>query len=198
MGIGRTCPVSNSMKLGGAARADPASSGAVSNAAAARVCKKFKTLTVLGWGPTPFIWLSFCRYTFPASRGFFAIDRAANFANELISSKNPYVNKNQSLIKMSERSDLTEAPSNRQRRSSRRAEQEWNELLRAVQWRFDEGGQITAARVGSSGGGSSAWPDALGLRHCRHVPHSRRQKIGQPPHRLFFRPTPLLVSRHLP
>jgi hypothetical protein len=93
------------MKLGGAARADPASSDALSNASAPRVCKKFNTLTVLGWGPTPLIWLSFCRYAFPASRGFLAISPAANLADDLISPKNRYVNKNQSLIKMNERSD---------------------------------------------------------------------------------------------
>src|ERR1700674_685847 len=103
MAIGRTCPLSNSMKLGGAARADPAGSDALSSASAARVCKKFKT--VLGWGPTPLIWLSFCRYAFPASRGSLAINPAANLADDLISPKNPYVNKNQSLIKMNERSD---------------------------------------------------------------------------------------------
>src|SRR5258708_22492672 len=115
------------MKLGGAARADPARSGALSSATAARVCKKFNRSTVLGWGTTPLIWLSFPRYTFPASRGFFAICPAAKLADELIASKNPYVNKNQSLIKMSERSDENRSVIYRQKHSSRRPDR--NELL---------------------------------------------------------------------
>jgi hypothetical protein len=93
------------MKLGGAARADPASSGVLSSATAARVCKKFNRLTVLGWGPTPLIWLSFFVIRFQPAADSLRFVLAAELGDELISSKNPYVNKNQSLIKMSERSD---------------------------------------------------------------------------------------------
>jgi hypothetical protein len=99
------------MKLGGAARADPASSGALSRATAESVCKNLEGVcenpnrhAALVWGPTPFIWLSFLLLPASPAGRVFLIHPAATFADKLIAPKFTVVNKNQSLIKMSERS----------------------------------------------------------------------------------------------